>query len=336
MKYEILELNTNVKPSFMKHLLTSFALDRLIYLDPDIFVYSPLTPVFDALEINDAVLTPPITSPIPDLKNPNEQDHLYNGTYNLGFFAVRNTSHSLAILSWWERRCLDLGFSEGRTGLFVDQKWMNLAPGLFPGVCILRHPGCNMAYWNLHERTLQPGNVVHGPEGTAPLSFFHFSGVVLGDTAILSKHTDRFRLKDRPDLVPLFADYSAAVLSAKDPAVETLPYGFDTFADGTAITRLSRRLYAKLKPDFPQPDPFDAAGPWLDFCRRNKLVAGKTAPQKTTWSEFSGADRRVDMVHRLLRFTLRMIGPHRYELLMRYLAYIAVLRNQSVFIKPKR
>ena len=39
------------------------------------------------------------------------------------------------------------------------------------------------------------------------------------------------------------------------------------------------------------------------------------------------------MVHRLLRLALRILGPNRYELLMRYLAYIAVLRNQSVFLK---
>jgi len=29
---------------------------------------------------------------------------------------------------------------------------------------------------------------------------------------------------------------------------------------------------------------------------------------------------------------LRVLGPNRYELLMRYLAHIAVLRNQSVFL----
>ncbi|MEO8737135.1 MAG: group 1 glycosyl transferase, partial [Edaphobacter sp.] len=50
MKYDILELNTNVKPTFMKHLIQSFDVETLVYLDPDIFVYSPLTPVFEALD----------------------------------------------------------------------------------------------------------------------------------------------------------------------------------------------------------------------------------------------------------------------------------------------
>ena len=39
MKYDILELNTNVKPTFLKHLLERYGLTKLVYLDPDIFVY---------------------------------------------------------------------------------------------------------------------------------------------------------------------------------------------------------------------------------------------------------------------------------------------------------
>ncbi len=331
MKYDILELNTNVKPTFMLHLLLQHGLERLVYLDPDIFVYAPLEPVFQALESSDGVLTPHITAPIDDDKLPNEQEMLYNGTYNLGFFAVRHSAEGLRMLRWWERRCLDLGFSEGRTGLFVDQKWMNLLPGLFAGVTILRDPGCNMAYWNLHERTLSEAPA--GPRvNGVPLRFFHFSGIVPGEASLLSKHTDRFTLASRPDLQGIFADYKAAVLAGKDEVLEALPYGFDAFSDGSAITRLSRRLYAKHKAHFPQPDPFDAGGPWLKFCRSEKLVAGKAAPAKATWKEFSSTDRRVEMVHRLLRLGLRVLGPNRYELLMRYVAHIAVLRNQSVFL----
>ena len=336
MKYDILELNTNVKPSFMRHLIRSHRLDRLVYLDPDICVYAPLTPVFAALDSSDAVLTPHITAPIDDDKLPGEQTMLYNGTYNLGFIAVRNTPESDALLAWWERRCLTLGFSEGRTGLFGDQKWMNLAPGLFDRIAILRHPGCNMAYWNLHERTLTPdGHVAYTLNPTPyTLHFFHFSGIVPSDPASLSKNTNRFTLADRPDLLDLFVSYKAAILANTGSPLESIPYGFDTLSDGTAITRLSRRIYAAHEPSFPG-DPFDASGQFAAFARATNLVAGKSPPPKNTWQQFSGADRRVTMVHRLLRLALRILGPNRYELLMRYLAYITVLRNQAVFLKPK-
>ncbi len=338
MKYDILELNTNVKPTFMKHLLTAYALDALVYLDPDIFCYAPLDPVFEALEAGaSAVLTPHITTPVMDGRSPGEQDLLYNGTYNLGFIAVGCGSESERLLTWWEERCLLLGFSEGRTGLFVDQKWMNLAPGLFANVAILRDAGCNMAYWNLHERTLRAtpeGITVESPvSGSVPLRFFHFSGVVPDDQAVLSKHTNRFRLQDRPDLHELFTNYKAAVLQNRLPLLEQTPYGFGAFSDGTAITRLARRLYAAHYGQFAGEDPFKANGSFASWARREKLVAGKAAPARAGWNDFNPRDRRVEAVHTLLRLALRVLGPNRYELLMRYLAYISVLRNQSVFLR---
>ncbi len=336
MKYEILELNTNVKPTFMRWLIARHGLERLVYLDPDIFVYAPLTPVFEALEENDAVLTPHMTTPVFDGKIPGEQELLYNGTYNLGFIAVRNTAESDRLLAWWERRCLDLGFSEGRTGLFVDQKWMNLAPGLFEHVAILRHRGCNMAYWNLHDRVLSGDDARPLVNGEDVLCFFHFSGVVPSDAAVLSKHTDRFTLATRPDLQGIFTAYKAAVLANKDAKLEQVPYGFSEFSDGTAVNRLARRLYAQHEARFAGSDPFDAAGPFFRWASEARLLAGRAASVKATWHEFSGTDRRVEAVHSLLKLALRVLGANRYELLMRYLAHIAVLRNQSVFLKPEK
>ncbi len=354
MKYDILELNTNVKPTFLLHLLTRYTLDGVVYLDPDIFVYAPLTPVFESLRAGTAVLTPHMTAPVFDGHSPSEQDLLYNGTYNLGFIGVSGSASGHRLLQWWEARCLALGFSEGRTGLFVDQKWANLMPTLFPGVITTRDVGLNMAYWNLHERTLErelergeENWVVRDADGQAvPLRFFHFSGIDLeaepgldlGDPASLSRHTDRFTLGSRPDLQPLFAAYRAAVAANRLPAVEAIPYGFDRLSDGTALNRLARRLFAAHGEHFTSaaegtPDPFDGSGPFARFARRHGLVKGKVAAQKATWKQFNGADRRVRAVHRALRWALRGLGPDRYELLMRYLGHISVLRNQAVFLR---
>ncbi len=348
MMYDILELNTNVKPTFMKHLIETYALDALIYLDPDIFVYAPLDPVFTALDAGAAaVLTPHMTTPVCNGRSPSEQDILYNGTYNLGFIAVSASAESAAILNWWERRCLDLGFSEGRTGLFVDQKWMNLAPGLFDHIAILRDPGLNMAYWNLHERALSISTASTSPSvipfadpsptTTEPLRFFHFSGITLTDPTSLSKNANRFTLADRPDLAQIFAAYKATVLANKDATLEALPYGFNTFSDGTAINRLTRRIYAAHTNSFSTQDPFDAKSTFATFAKHLGLVEKSkpnTPAPKTTWADFDPNDRRVQAIHILLKLALRLLGPVRYELLMRYLAHISVLRHQGVFLKP--
>jgi hypothetical protein len=334
MKYDILELNTNVKPSLLKYLLAKFELQQLLYLDPDINVYQPLSPVFELLDSASVVLTPHLTSPVPqDGRLPNEQDMLYNGTYNLGFIAVRRDLEAEELLDWWADRCLQQGYSEARTGLFVDQKWMNLAPGFYPGVRLLRHPGCNMAYWNLYERTLSRQEGKWIVNGNYPLCFYHFSGVSVDDPVMLSTHTNRFTLNDRPDLRDLFACYRKRVLENRIPARDGLAYGFDRFTDGSIVNRLARRIYSKHKELQTDKDPFDARGQFYGFCRRHGLLSGKLQPGRSTWKEFDPKDRRVIAIHRLLRVALRILGPVRYELLMRYLSYIAVLRNQSVFIK---
>ncbi|MDE1154390.1 MAG: group 1 glycosyl transferase [Acidobacteriaceae bacterium] len=341
MKYDILELNTNVKPAFMRYLLQKHGLDQLVYLDPDIYVYAPLEPVFEALDQGaSAVLTPHMTTPVWDGKQPSEQELLYNGTYNLGFVAVSSSAESVRILDWWDVRCLEAGFSEGRTGLFVDQKWMNLVPGMFDRVFITRDAGLNMAYWNLHERSLAKGSdgwVVESPvSGRVPLRFFHFSGIVVTDDSVLSKHTNRFTLDARPDLTEAFAAYKQAVRAEKASAsaAESLPYGFDTMSDGSTVTRLARRLYAANLEHFQGVDPFDSNGAFGRFAAEKKLVQGVVAPAKSTWKDFNPRDRRVEAVHRLLGFALRLLGPHKYELLMRYLAHISVLRQQGVFLYP--
>jgi len=57
-KYSILELSTAVKPYAFEYLFRSHSPDRIVYLDPDIRIYSPLCKVVDALETADIVLTP--------------------------------------------------------------------------------------------------------------------------------------------------------------------------------------------------------------------------------------------------------------------------------------
>ena len=251
MRYDLLELNTNVKPTLMKFLLARYELDALIYLDPDIYIYNPLAPILEMFRSSDIVLTPHLTSPLPDdASSPIEREILYNGTYNLGFIGVKRSSESIQMLDWWEARCLREAFSEGRSGLFVDQKWINLVPGIFEGIGICRDLGCNMAYWNLDERTLSCSDAGYLVNETAPLRFFHFSGTDVDDPAMLSKNTDRFSLKGRPDLAPLFSKYKTEIGQNRLPEKDSIPYGFDLFSDGSTVTRLQRRIFAAHESEF--------------------------------------------------------------------------------------
>lgn len=335
MKYDILELNTNVKPTFMKFLLRQARLEKLIYLDPDIRVYCPLLEIYDLLESNDVVLTPHITSPVPSNSVPSEQEFLQSGTYNLGFIALRRGATTDALLNWWETRCLEQGFNERRTGLFVDQKWINLAPVLFDGVAQCKHPGCNMAYWNLHERVLNKAGIRHLVNGTYDLCFYHFSGIVVDDSTSLSKYTDSHTLESRPDLSEIFDEYKREVIRHRSASTDNIPYGFDQFNNGTAVTKLARRIFAVHENQFTG-DPFLQSGPFYTFANSRNLIRSTRPKKSGGLREFNPKERRVQAVNRLLSLTLSMLGPYRYELLMKYLAHIAILRNQGVFISNSR
>ena len=333
MKYDILELNTNVKPSFMKYIFDNSDVDKLVYLDPDIYIYNRLDPVFDLLDGANVVLTPHITSPIDDDKNPREQDFLLAGTYNLGFIAIRRSAESRRMLDWWERRCLAQGYNEIRTGLFVDQKWMNLASCLFEKVEQCKDLGCNMAYWNLHERSLTNNDSQYVVNQLFKLRFFHFSGINLEHLDRLSKYTDRFDLQSRIDLISLFREYENEVMKNKNGSLDTIPYGFDVFDNGVAVTQLSRRIYASLEAKFAFDNPFNVSNNFYAFAKQKHLIGSRIIKPRLSWKHYDPTEKKVVWLHRSMRIILLILGPTRYELLMRYVAHIAILRKQACVIE---
>jgi len=326
-KYNILELNTCVKPSFLAWLLDRYGVDRLVYLDPDTFVYSRMVEVEAILAEADLVLTPHILAPIQDQKRPAERDFLLSGVYNLGFVGVNRRPGSRAFLEWWERRCLTLGFSDQKAGLFVDQKWIDLAPCLFEGTRILRHPGYNVAYWNLHERTIDRDGGEFRVNGSAALRFFHFSGIDLGAREQLSKYQDRHSLVQRADLRPLFDGYRESVAASGVTESAKARYAFDYFSNGARINELTRRVYAAGLDKFAGADPFDASGPFYAFARARGLLSASSGPPPVVVRP-DADDVRVRTIGLVLRALLRVLGPDRYALLMKYLAHISLLRNQ--------
>ncbi|HWS72294.1 MAG TPA: group 1 glycosyl transferase, partial [Thermoanaerobaculia bacterium] len=155
-RYTILELNTAAKPWMFEHLFAR-GYDRVVYFDPDIVVYSPLAELDESF----LTLTPHLTGSIRGDDHPSERTVSQAGAYNLGFLAVTRQPSLERFLAWWQEKLEFQCVVEPERGLFVDQKWMDLAPGLFPDVRILRHDGYNVAYWNLGQRTVT-GMTVNG------------------------------------------------------------------------------------------------------------------------------------------------------------------------------
>ncbi|MEM7352100.1 MAG: glycosyltransferase [Acidobacteriota bacterium] len=273
-KYTLLECNTAVKPYLLSHLFERYDLPNLVYFDPDILITGPLDELAALLEHHSIVLTPHLTHPLDDDAWPSELAFLQSGTYNLGFIGLRRSASVDRLLPWWQERLYDQCVVRIEQGLFVDQKWMDLVPGLFDEVHIHTHPGYNVAYWNLAGRTItvtDDGPCANGE----PLVFFHFSGVEPENLANVSKHQDRFTLNGVGEAAELFQRYSDLVVAAGYHQAKPWPYVFARFDNGAPIPEMARSLYHSLSPARRQRfgDPFAAQGKnsffrWLNQSRR--------------------------------------------------------------------
>ena len=244
-KYDIVELNTALKPTFLKRLFAD-GFEQVWYMDPDIRLFGAVCSVKDALREASIALTPHSLVPVMDGLRPSDIDFLRTGSYNLGFIALRNSLEALKMLDWWESRCLNYGFNDLGFGTFVDQKWIDLVPAYFDGVAIVKDPGCNVAYWNLHERQLSEENGAFNVNGK-PLRFFHFSGVKAEFPETLSRHQTRHKLVEGSTVAGLVKNYCGALMSNGHAEFSTIHYTFGAFDNGELISASVRRAVTFLE-----------------------------------------------------------------------------------------
>jgi glycosyltransferase involved in cell wall biosynthesis len=240
-RYTLLELNTAAKPWMFEHLFAR-GYERVVYLDPDIFVYSPLAELDASPAETFLMLTPHLTGFIGGDEHPSERTILQAGAYNLGFLSVSRRPSLARFLAWWQEKLEFQCVIDLARGLFVDQKWIDLVPGLFPDVAILRHEGYNVAYWNLGQRKVEGeggGATVNGQ----PLRFFHFSGLDPAFPDMVSRHSHRLRVTDVGDARKLVEDYCVALRAAGYETFKNAPHPFGAFADGTPLPDVARFAY---------------------------------------------------------------------------------------------
>lgn len=328
MKFDVIEWSTNVKPFAALHFLKAYS--KVLYLDPDLLFYRNVDWVFSELDSCSAVVTPHATTPVYDGHSQGDLEWMRVGTFNLGFIGLSANEETHRFLAWWGARCLSDGFLETTAGVFVDQKWVTLAVGFFPGIRVLYHRGLNMAVWNLHERRLQAGLPEPVLDTGEPVYFFHFSGFDYRQPVNISKRQTRWVAGSRPDIEPLLLDYQSRLTRHRFAELANLPYLGDFFMDGVTVTPLLRRVYAGFMDRFNDEDPYREGSDVYKFALQ-KGLARKAAlsVKRYTAADLSGFSRVTKAFDVFLKLGFRVLGPVRYFNLMRYLGYISSVRNQK-------
>ncbi|MFT3737375.1 MAG: hypothetical protein QM786_01320 [Breznakibacter sp.] len=250
-KYNVIEFSTSIKPFCFDKLFKN-GYEKVIYLDPDVYVTDNLYFIFENLDKYAIVITPHYnhieavyTGSVP------EEELLFVGIYNLGFGAIKNNDIGNQVVAWWKNRLENKCYADKEDAYHVDQRWIDFIPGFFPNdVLITHHAGINIAIWNLHERVLSMGNgryiisdMRNGKD--YPLLFFHFSGFDPYNTKVVNRRHPRFNIDVFPTLEPLIKEYAELVYRNNYDMFSKLKYAFNSFHNGYVIMPFHRRLYRK-------------------------------------------------------------------------------------------
>jgi hypothetical protein len=243
--YDVIEFSTSLKPWLMEKLLSDA--DVAMYLDPDIEVFNSLEDLVQIAQRDEIVLLPHVTKPVPrDGLDPKEETFLLSGQFNLGFLCI--SQQARPFLEYWKERLTSHSVIDHEHGYFTDQRWVDAVPSLFRHQ-IVRTPGYNVAYWNLHEYELTYVSGRHDDSGVLvdgqPLRFFHYSGHDAEIPLLLSKYAPhpRVSVQDSPVLREILERRSGRLLERNCAKV---PYRWNRLTDGRRIANSARQGYGVL------------------------------------------------------------------------------------------
>ncbi len=266
-RHRIVELCTAVKGTAFQHIRRRFGAERIYYFDPDIIVTSRIDDLERVLDRHSVLLTPHMTVPETELQAILDNEHccLRNGVYNLGFLAVRMSEQGNRFIDWWADRLRQFCYDEVPSGLFTDQRWVDLAPAFFDDIAIVRDPQYNVATWNLTHRRATGHAPYDIQINGCPLVFYHFSGFDGGAQKIM---LERYGAHS-PVLFEFRKWYIARCEEFGQSTLSKVPCVYCTFGNGERITDAHRLLYRgrdDLMRAFPNPyETSDPKGSYLHW-----------------------------------------------------------------------
>ncbi|MEY2441283.1 MAG: hypothetical protein QOJ46_709 [bacterium] len=298
-RYEQQPLSYAMTPHLIDHLLGR-GFDRVVFIKQESLVLDRLDPVLAALETASVVLTPHMLEPSTAVR---ELTILLSGVFNGGIVGVGATADGRAFLRWWADRVRYHCVHDVASGLHYEQRWLDLAPGRFGGVHVLRDPSVNVGHWNLGERRvrIRDGRVLVGDE---PCRLFRFSGYSPAAPEQMTAYLPDLKLADAGEAAAVFERFGAELAAAGWAESARWPYAYDRFVDGVPIPPIARAIHRELGPEAARfGDPFHRDAPggfaaWLGepvdgtpITRLWRAVVERRDDLKAVFPDPFGADR---------------------------------------------
>jgi hypothetical protein len=257
--HDLVELCTAVKGPAAKLFASRTGVEMIMYLDPDIKVFSSLNGLIQTLNQGaDILLTPHLLHIESNYEAilDNELSVLKHGIFNLGFFAAKTKGEGLKFINWWSDRLELFCLNDIPNGLFTDQKWCDEAPAFFEKLHIVRDTGCNVATWNIAHRPLSISIDGKLMAGDVLLKFYHFTGYDSGAGAqMLNKYAG-----DKEVAQEVWTQYQNDIVDEGHAKAGGSDWQLGFFEGGELIPKEARRLYRNnidLQVKYPNPYSID-------------------------------------------------------------------------------
>ena len=238
-------LSYAMTPCLLRHLL-DLGFDRALFLKQESLVVGALPALFESLERHPIVLTPHLVRPLDGADGvARELNVLLSGSFNLGVLAVADTPTAREFLDWWADRLRTHCLHDVGRGLHFEQRWIDLVPGYFEGVLVLRDPGYNVGHWCLPERAVElrpDGITVDGRPGR----LFRFSGFDPDQPQAATRHSRRLTMSGLGPAAAIFQRYRELLLAAGYHEALAWPYAYSAFDNGVPVPDVAREMYREL------------------------------------------------------------------------------------------
>jgi len=226
-------LRWGLKPVLLSYLLHK-GFDKVIFADCDLCFFNSYEFLFDLLNHHSILLTRSGTTRNPELHAEEFLSGFQYGQFNAGF--VGASKAGLPALEWWARCCRYSVETNFEKGLFVDQKYLDAMPVLFPGTHIVRHDGCNIAFWNQHEypRSIEDGELRISKN--FPVVFVHFT----------SKYIPELLAGNDALILPLFREYEK-IFEANGHSVRSFIPVLPEYKEPSSLLKLKHKLLLRTR-----------------------------------------------------------------------------------------
>lgn len=352
-KYNLTEFATCIKPFSIEYFFKKKGYETVCYMDPDTYLFSDFSYIYEKLSKYLVVTAPHITIPdYPYTGDLPDRSFLFNGISNFGFGGFRNHPKTINLMKWWEDRLSILCFGEMLWAVCTDQKWTDFFPAFLGNdECFFSNNlGLNVAPWNYFEReVVKEGETYYVKSRTGAsdrkdkLVFCHFAGYNYRElSAGVVNNQNRMRinnLKDYDDINPLIDEYVKFIYDNRELFNNflDLPYSYGTFDNGMRIDKLHRRLYNGANTNFGySKNPFTTAGTdsfYALLSSKGLIVknVGKVKIDDVSQMN-SGFEKKLRYLYKLLRVFYKVVGYKNYVLFLQFIRRLSLYDNNTFLL----